>query len=379
MSFQKISLLIIAGGRSSRLGVDKRFVEVGGCGLLETILRKAAAVDFAEKFLCVEEELPALKELSTRYGARLLVDEIKNAGPLAALASGLARVKTQWAFAVSADMPFFEFKKIEHFTEKLSTVQAILPEVDGRAQPLAGFYHCEWSELFKREVMNGQRKIMTAIKKIPHELAAIDDYATFFNVNTVGDLKLARGRAANLSREIPLITVTAPASGTGKTMFIERVTLRLTLRGLKVGVIKSDAHEFNLDVKGKDSYRFQEAGAQSVAVVSKSGWFLVNRTSARADLLSLISHMNGVDIMFIESRAHGIFPAISLWRGLGEKNLRDDAVALFTTEPDKTADIFQFALNDEEAAEALTLFLAGDERGSAKRSRAPHRSQFIIR
>ena len=51
-----ISLLIIAGGKSSRLGTDKRFVEVGGVGLLEKILCKASAENFDDIFLCVEEE-----------------------------------------------------------------------------------------------------------------------------------------------------------------------------------------------------------------------------------------------------------------------------------------------------------------------------------
>ncbi|MBR4384772.1 MAG: molybdopterin-guanine dinucleotide biosynthesis protein B [Selenomonadaceae bacterium] len=359
LSFQKISLLIIAGGKSSRLGVDKRFVEVGGVGLLETILRKSAAIDFAEKFLCVEDELPALKNLAIKYGLRLIVDEIKNSGPLSAISLGLSASKTDWNLAISVDMPFFEFGAVAKLTEKFSSVQVVLPEVDGRAQPLAGFYRREVAEIFRREVLSGQRKIMAAVKKIPHELAAVDDSVAFFNVNTFAELKLARGRAENLRREMPLITVTAPKSGTGKTTFIEKLTERLTLRGVKVGVIKSDAHEFNLDVKGKDSYRFQEAGAQSVAVVSKSGWFLVNRTSERSELLSLISHMRCVDIIFIESRAHGTFPAISLWRGMGEKELRDDVVALFTTEPEKTTAIFQFDLNDVEAAETICRFLAG--------------------
>ena len=69
--------------------------------------------------------------------------------------------------------------------------------------------------------------------------------------------------------------------------------------------------------------------------------------------------MKCVDIMFIESRAHGIFPAISLWRGKGEKAWRKDAVALFTTEPEKDLSTFQFDLNDVDAAEMICLFLAG--------------------
>ena len=89
----KISLLIIAGGKSSRLGVDKRFVQVGGVGMLEKILLKSSAIEFAEKFLCVEEELPSLKILADRYGAKILVDEIREAGAMSGIANGLSLIR----------------------------------------------------------------------------------------------------------------------------------------------------------------------------------------------------------------------------------------------------------------------------------------------
>lgn len=41
MKYKNFSLLIVAGGKSSRLGTDKRFVEVGGVSLLENIISKA--------------------------------------------------------------------------------------------------------------------------------------------------------------------------------------------------------------------------------------------------------------------------------------------------------------------------------------------------
>ncbi|MBR0060725.1 MAG: molybdopterin-guanine dinucleotide biosynthesis protein B, partial [Selenomonadaceae bacterium] len=315
MEFKNLSLLVVAGGKSSRLGVDKRFVEIGGVGMLENILRKAAAFNFAEKFLCVEEKLPALETLSKRFGAELLVDKIRDAGPMAGLANGLERIKTDWALAISADMPFFDFEILKPLIKDLTPAQAIIPEVGGRRQMLAAFYKKDLAEIFEQELAVGQRKLFAAIKKLPHELIKISGEEIFFNVNTRADLRLARGRAENLKRTTPIISIIAPTSGTGKTTFIEKLVKIFAAQGISVGVIKSDAHEFNLDVKGKDSYRFQEAGAQSVAVVSKSGWFLINRTTERAELSSLTTHMNGVDIILIESRAHGTFPAISLWRG----------------------------------------------------------------
>ena len=171
MDFKNISLLIIAGGKSSRLGQDKRFIEVGGIPMLENILSKANACDFAEIFLCVEENLPALKILSDKFGAKILIDEIKNAGAMSGIANGLKNIKTDWAFAVSADMPFFDFNVLNSIN--FSSAQVVIPFAGGKFQPLAAFYHKNFADLFLSELSSGQRKIFNAIKKIPHTIAEI--------------------------------------------------------------------------------------------------------------------------------------------------------------------------------------------------------------
>lgn len=357
----KISLLVIAGGKSSRLGYDKRFVEVGGVGLLENILNKAAVEDFAEIFLCVEDDLPALKVLAEKFGARLLIDEVKAAGAMAGLANGLARIKTDWALAISSDMPFFDFDAVRPLMKNFSAAQAIVPVVSNRRQMLAAFYRRELAEVFKRELAGGQRKIFAAIKKVPHELLELHtDEATFFNVNTPADLRLARGRAENLLRTTPIISIVAPTSGTGKTTFIERLIKIFSAQGLRVGVIKSDAHGFNLDVAGKDSYRFQTAGAWSVSVVSPQGWFMIQQTDERENFSSVAEKMSGVDLILTESRTHGTCPTISLWRGGSEVIASEAVAAIFTSEPAAAPDdVYHFDLNDFAAAEKICRFLAG--------------------
>ena len=359
MNFENISLLIIAGGKSSRLGRDKRFIEVGGVGLLENILRKSAALDFAEKFLCVEENLPVLKLLAEKFGAKLLIDTVKNSGPMAGLANGLGKIKTDWAFAISADMPFFDFEILKPLTKNFSAAQAIIPEVGGRRQMLAAFYKKILSEFFSQELSDGQRKIFAAIKKIPHKIAELSCEEIFFNVNTRADLRLARGRAENLSRTTPVISIVAPTSGTGKTTFIERLIKIFSAQGIKIGVIKSDAHGFNLDVEGKDSYKFQSAGAKSVALVSPKGWFMIQQTAERENFLSVAEKMSDVDLILTESRTHGTFPAISLWRGKGEVIADEKISAIFTSEPKTSDEIYQFDIDDTAAAERICKFLSG--------------------
>lgn len=64
---------------------------------------------------------------------------------------------------------------------------------------------------------------------------------------------------------IPVLTFTA-YSNTGKTTYLEKLIPCLKSAGLRIAVIKHDAHDFQADIEGKDSWRFAQAGADIVAV-----------------------------------------------------------------------------------------------------------------
>ena len=67
---------------------------------------------------------------------------------------------------------------------------------------------------------------------------------------------------------IPVIGFAA-YSGTGKTTLIEKLLRRLKEKGFRVAVIKHDAHDFDIDREGKDSWRFTQAGADIMLISSE--------------------------------------------------------------------------------------------------------------
>lgn len=362
-SFPGVTLLIIAGGMSSRMGRDKRYLPLGGMGLLERTLMKARAAHFHTIILCVEMDAPELQALADKYGAILCLDGMKQQGPMAGLCAGLARMTTEWALAVSSDMPFFDFAAVSPLQDACRPeIQAVLPVACGRCQPLAGFYHKSLAGLCRAALLQGERRLYHLIAKTPHdEVEIYDEEDAFFNVNTPADLRLARGRAANEKRRVPIVSIVAPASGTGKTTFIERLLPRLLAHGLRVGVVKSDAHGFELDQEGKDSWRFTRAGASSVAVVSPAGWVLMQKTEERASFEQVAAKMEEIDLILSESRTHGTCPALSLWRGKETPMTGDDVAAVFAKglAMGSLPDVRQFELDDIEAAAKICLFLMG--------------------
>ena len=365
MEFKDVSLLIIAGGQSQRMGEDKRWLEIDGCGMLERLCIKAARVPFVARFLCVGQVTPALRQLAEQYDLRLLQDPVQAQGPLPALAQGLAQIPTDYALAVAGDMPFMRLPAlapllaaaVEH-----PDWQAILPQTAGRWQPLASLYRRDFAAACEQALQAGERRIRSAIDAVPHGMVAGVEASLFFNVNTPADFRLACGRMANLLREVPLVTVSAPKSNTGKTTFIERLLPKLEAAGLHVGVVKGDCHGYDVDEKGKDSWRFREAGAQAVAVVSPTGYFVQQRTAKRANLVSVAMQLQDVDLVLIESRAHGTNPQISLWRGMAEPLITEDTAAIFAKPKPDGLDgkqILLADLDDIERAARVVLFLAG--------------------
>lgn len=133
--------------------------------------------------------------------------------------------------------------------------------------------------------------------------------------------------------EIPVYSFLA-YSGTGKTTFLTKLIAELKARGLRLGVIKHDAHDFELDRKGKDSWRFAEAGADVVAVASAHKAALMEYRAL--SLNELVSRMKEVDLILTEGYSGEDHPAVAVYRKASMQPLRGDSrrlIAIVTDTP----------------------------------------------
>ena len=270
MNISDLTLIVAAGGKSSRMGRDKRFLPLEGESLLARTLRKGRAAGFRAIVLAAEGVRSDLSALAEEFGATLVTDEQPAQGPAAAIAAGLAAAETEWSLVLSADMPFYDFELVRALLpEAAGDTQVVLPTLLGYWQPLAALYRRDAGAVFAAAIARGDRKLGIILRELAmRELPLTADAGLFFNVNTPAAYRLALGRLANEQRRRPILSVAAPASGTGKTTFIERLIPLLRERGVGTAVIKSDSHGFDLDTEGKDSARFSAAGAEAVAVSS---------------------------------------------------------------------------------------------------------------
>ena len=104
----------------------------------------------------------------------------------------------------------------------------------------------------------------------------------------------------------------AACSGTGKTTLIEKIVRELTARGLRVGVIKHDGHDFEIDREGKDSWRFTQAGAKVSVIASAEKTAAIRQEGL--GIRELIASVDGVDILLVEGWKNESLPRIGIAR-----------------------------------------------------------------
>ncbi|MBR6028877.1 MAG: cyclic pyranopterin monophosphate synthase MoaC [Clostridia bacterium] len=146
---------------------------------------------------------------------------------------------------------------------------------------------------------------------------------------------------------IPLIGFAA-YSGTGKTTVLERLIRCLTGRGLRVGVIKHDAHGFKIDQPGKDSWRHTRAGSRATLITSPDQTALILREGL--SLEESAAMMRDIDLILVEGFKSAQIPRIGLSRkatGLGLPEPPDTYIAVVSDEEISTARPC-FSLEDTE-------------------------------
>lgn len=101
----------------------------------------------------------------------------------------------------------------------------------------------------------------------------------------------------------------------GKTTLMEKVILGLKADGYRVAAVKHDAHRFEIDHPGKDSYRFQAAGADTTVISSREKTAVVLHHREEMPLDSILSRFaSEVDIVLAEGYKASPFPKIEVHR-----------------------------------------------------------------
>ncbi|UOF92075.1 molybdopterin-guanine dinucleotide biosynthesis protein B [Fodinisporobacter ferrooxydans] len=99
---------------------------------------------------------------------------------------------------------------------------------------------------------------------------------------------------------------------TGKTTLICKVIEVLGSKGLRIGALKHDGHEFEMDHVGTDTYDFREAGAKSVMIQSARQVAMIEKVDSPAPVSELLQRFRDVDLIIMEGFKRESIPKILL-------------------------------------------------------------------
>ena len=118
-------------------------------------------------------------------------------------------------------------------------------------------------------------------------------------------------------------------SNSGKTTFLVKVIKELKKRGYRIGVIKHDGHDFEIDQVGTDTWEHRQAGADVVCIASTNKIAVVQMTNKPPTLDEIIARIKDVDLILTEGFKQEQKPQIEVHRPevayLGKK---DNTIAL---------------------------------------------------
>ncbi len=160
------------------------------------------------------------------------------------------------------------------------------------------------------------------------------------------------------------INIVSAQSGTGKTTILEKLLPELTGRGLKVAALKGEIHHYNLDLPGKDTWRFAQAGAAAAGMTTPEKYILIGTDRERGGMAAALQMLQGLDLVLVEGHKKSGNPKIEVVRGAVNQKplLPDQVIAVVTDVADLTAPVPVFHLEDTQVLAAFIyerFFTAG--------------------
>ena len=117
-----------------------------------------------------------------------------------------------------------------------------------------------------------------------------------------------------------VVNIVGSSSNVGKTYLLEGLIKELKIRGYSIATIKHDVHGFDIDKKGKDTYKHREAGSETVIISSKNRFAMIKELEEETELNDIIKMVKDKDIILIEGYKKSNLRKIEVFRkGVSER------------------------------------------------------------
>jgi molybdopterin-guanine dinucleotide biosynthesis protein A len=191
-----LSVVIQAGGKSSRMGEEKALIPfIGEISLIEYILNQIG--DLGNERLIITNDVNKYE----RLGLPVFPDVYPEIGPLGGIYSAIYHSRYQYCLILACDMPFVNLPLIDFMVAQAPDFDIVMPRLKHKdyAEPFRAIYSKVCLNPIKEAIALGEKRVISFFKDVKIrfidavEISKFDpEGLTFFNINTPDDLIEAR-------------------------------------------------------------------------------------------------------------------------------------------------------------------------------------------
>ncbi|MBI1281867.1 MAG: NTP transferase domain-containing protein [Anaerolineaceae bacterium] len=150
---ESVSIAILAGGQSTRMGQDKSFVELRGKPLIAHVIKRVSELSLP--VIIIANRLDAYQV----FGLPLFTDVLPDRSSLAGLYSAIHYSRTEYTLCVACDMPFLNVSILEKLISLRAGYDAVVPIINQHPQGLHAVYRKTCLEPMLREIQQNHLRI----------------------------------------------------------------------------------------------------------------------------------------------------------------------------------------------------------------------------
>jgi molybdopterin-guanine dinucleotide biosynthesis protein A len=194
---EDVTAFILAGGKSSRMGTDKAFLDFDGRTLLERTLELARSVTADVRIVGDREKFAQF--------APAVEDVFPGQGPLGGIHAALGSSSSDLNLMLAVDAPFISRALLQYLIREAHhapEVTVVVPCCNGHRQPLCAVYRREFADAAQRALIAGKNRIDVLFDMVKSRVIGEEDLeragfsaALFCNLNTPADVAEKRKRA----------------------------------------------------------------------------------------------------------------------------------------------------------------------------------------
>jgi molybdopterin-guanine dinucleotide biosynthesis protein A len=178
------SAIVLAGGKSERMRLNKALLPLRGHTLIEEIIHPLRDL-FAE--ILISASTPGIYEF---LGHRVIYDENRELGPLAAIHTSLNSSSTASNFVIACDIPDVRIPLVESLLSRARDCSIVVPRhADGKYEPLFAVYNRSILPAIEEQIQAGDLKIASLFAKCSTAYVEIGENCRFSNLNTLQDYR----------------------------------------------------------------------------------------------------------------------------------------------------------------------------------------------